>query len=154
MSRNLVDQSHFHVDGGVFKDQRWREDMVFNRVSFYNEMTLIFDTYLSKVDQNSKFYQWFSESEKSIIQKCEEAYVSLSYSSDTDKFTNPQYKEMMIRNGFRPFIIPQFKSHMKVHPDYDKTNFRLYKFDGYCREKDIGQDIVFTLPGFNSITLK
>ena len=154
MSENVARHHHFEMKSGRFEKNTWTDSIIFHRTSWYQELSLVFDIFLYRIDATSPFFQWFSDSEKEKITSCEESFVSLSYQIDTNKITQSNYTEEMQKNGFENFVLTEFKRNMQLHPVFDKQNLKLYKIQGFClasSKRTVGDPIFINFPGFNTI---
>lgn len=153
LSKNLVSEGSFLLEGGVYKDKKWNDNLVFKRVSWYQELTLLYDVIMARVDESSPFYLWFSEHEKRTITECDDFYVSLNYALDPDKISQGMFRAEMEKAGYDEFLLPRFASYLKLHPDFERLALKLYSIYGYCRHKESKGEIKIHFPGFEDKTL-
>ena len=133
LSKNMIKQGKTEMRGGTKGSQTWNSDLVFSRYSWYQELTMVFDLLLARVDNTSPFYAWFSQSEKETFSKCADAMVSMTYALDQKKVSHQSFMIEMEKNGYNQLLVPGFESFLKLHPDFNKYSFSLYKVHGYCR---------------------
>lgn len=153
LTENIIKKDNFKIKNGRFNNLSWNDSTVFRRSSWYKELTLMFDLYLQKIDSNSPFFNWYSESEQEKIKSCEESYIGISYSIDSKKVSQALFYSEMEKNGFENFPVRGFKDHLKVHPIFDKKNMKLYKINGFClvdKSKYSSQSLIVNFPGFSS----
>jgi hypothetical protein len=154
-SKNNVKEGNFVLKGGKLNQDFWEDEIKFKRTTWFTELTMVFDLYLAKVDDSSPFYNWLGVAEKSYIKdRCQSVYLALSYSMDSEKISQPFFKEQMSKVGLSQFTLTDFKSHLRLHPQYEPANLRLYQINGYCAEKLVDENsFLINLPGFNTTSI-
>src|SRR4051812_4563210 len=79
LSKNIVQDSFILVKNGTFADKVWKENLVFDRASWYHELTMQLDIMTAHVAPQSAFNFWFSKDELEQMIKCGDARVVLAY---------------------------------------------------------------------------
>lgn len=148
LSKNAVVEGHFVLKGGVFGDQEWEDELVFKRTSWFKELTLYFDFIAAKVDQNSPFYQWFSEMEKAAINECVDYFVAVTYAFKPRDISVTMFKEEMKKYGYMAQAVPRFEQNLNMHPDFSRFNINLYNTYLYCRTAPSKGLPIIQFPGF------
>ena len=154
LSQNVVKEDELVFTGGVYQEDSWKDEMQFKRISWYKEISLVYDVLFYKVDPTSKFYVWFSTSEKELVTSCEKFLVSIAYNLPGSGITHRIFKNEMLSNGYINYSIPNFVTNLKGHPDFTKWTLQSYKVEGYCLSKKLGTDIDINLPGYKQVRIK
>lgn len=156
LSKNLVMKEEFDLRGGKFGNQQWDQPLVFERTSWYSELTMVYDLLLARVSEQSPFWQWLSNSEKESLKGCQAHYVAVAYTQDSKKISHSSFKSMALEAGYRSFALPQFGKYLQLHPDFAKNSFHLYSVFGLCLEPEKAQrdDILVQFPNFKEVVLK
>ena len=156
LSKNQIIDEEFDLRGGKFGNQQWDQALVFNRTSWYTELTLVYDVLLAQMNEGNPFWQWLSNSEKESIKACSNHYVAVAYAQDSAKISHTDFKNMAREAGYRSFALPQFSSYLKLHPDFSKNSFHLYQVFGLCLEPDKASrdNILIQFPNFKEVVLK
>ncbi len=156
MSKNQVVREDFSIRGGKFANQTWNDRLTFERTSWYTELTLVYDLFLTQLTPQNPFWQWLSNSEKQAIQSCSKHYVVLAYSQDSKKISHSAFKVYASEAGYRSFALPNFKNYLELHPDFAKNSFHLYQVFGLCLEPETAKrdEITVQFPNFNEVVLK
>lgn len=147
LTQNIVKEGESLIAGGVSADKEWDDKMIFKRVSWYKDFTLLFDSNMWKVSAQSPFLNWFSTREKSYLNSCEEFYVVLTYSMDADLISENDFFKQLEMQGAEFMEMPQLKSNLKLHPHFEENSFQLYKVGGLCMKK-AGTQLKITFPGY------
>jgi len=153
LDKNLVKADKYYVNGGVYKNLKWEDDLEFNRVSWFKELTLSFDLLYAKVPEESPFYNWFSKSERDMMKTCVDHKVVLTYAWDPMTISREQFFADMEEQGYERLSLPDFHTHVKMHPNFARFNIYLYKTHLLCRKKLMGKSLTISFPGFQSFTL-
>ncbi len=158
LSRNYIQTGELTLRGGVYNSQRWSDRLNFDRYSWFEELTLVFDLLLVPVDKSSPFYYWFSTSEKEALARCEKAFIYLNYVQDSDKISKGMFLKQMEKFGYSKIAITSFKQHLRMHPSYSYLSLKLYNTAALCLDKFEapfkGEALVIRFPGFNEIRLR
>lgn len=154
LSKNMSKKGTLSLYGGVFQDSHWKEPLRFNRYSWYKELSLVFDLLVTKVDEKSPFYKWFSNTEKEYLEKCVEWYVSASYVMDNKRIGSSDFKDQYTKSGFERFALSSFKKHLVMHPNYETLSLQLYDVYGLCRKAPSENEFSISFPGFSKISIK
>lgn len=153
LNKNMIKKGTYTISGGVYQNQKWEDSLDFNRVSWFKELTLTFDVFLTTIDKGSPFYNWFSEDEKKLVSSCVDSKVSLTYAWDPMQVSRENFYAEMEKIGYERLSIPHFHNNMKMHPNFARVNVYLYKTSLLCRKKLSGEKLVISFPGWNSVTL-
>jgi hypothetical protein len=155
LSKNFVQEGSLRVKGGVSRSIEWRDVLVFKRLSWYKELTLLFDLAIAKVDKDSHFTKWFSASELETISKCSEAYVGVTYALDNKKISIPMFQAELKGAGFTEYPVPDFEKELRLHPDFEVLSLQLYRVSVLCRSGEtLGTGpLLLRFPGFNQVSI-
>ncbi len=150
LSENLVKRGSFNLKGFVIQQKRVNETLQFKRLSWYQELTLLSDFIYTRVPMESSFQDWFSESEKEIISTCRDFFVYFGYFLDSNKIAYGNLKSQLETYGYEEISLPDFSLNFRLHPDYQRDSFHLYKIHGACRKREGTANISLNFPGFKS----
>jgi len=148
MSQNLTMGDSSIISGGVFEDREWDETMKFRRMTWFKELSMLFDVRLAELNLDSPFANWMTEDEKKTVRDCGHFLISLSYALDSKRLSQSMYKKQMVKNGYRPIYLPNFSTHLKLHPDYSKSTLKLYRIVGYCSPNIARNEVSISFPGY------
>lgn len=153
-SKNMISTGELVFKSGVSKNQKWDDSLVFVRKSWYKEFNLMFDLLYRKIDLNGPFSQWYSSSEKEVINSCSDALLVVSYYLDSKKISYSMFKEQMKNAGYEEFALEQFGQNLRLHPDYDSLSLTLHKVHGFCRKGTaLDAELRVAFPGFSETIL-
>jgi hypothetical protein len=149
LSKNLVQEGNLILRNGTFTDKVWKEDLVFQRNSWYHELTLQFDLMLAHVTPQSSFNFWFSKDELDSMIKCADSRVVMAYSLDTKDIPYSSLYEQLEKSGYTRFDLLEFKKHLLQHPDAQLNGFRLYHIFGICKKIRDSKPLIMNFPGYS-----
>ena len=151
-SKNFVKKGNFYLVGGRFEQLEWRDKLQFKRVSWYHELTLLFDMMLSKWHGDSKFSYWLSPAEQDIVESCHQFYLLLSYATDSGDITHSMFNQIMRNNGLELIEMPNFRTYLRLHPDFASNSLRRYQVQGLCQKDPIPKNQrKIVLPSFTPV---
>ncbi len=153
LNKNMVKIGTYDISGGVFENLKWDTSLTFKRISWFKELTLTFEIFMTTVTKDSPFYVWFSEDEKRMVESCLDNKIVLTYAWDPMQISREGFYAEVEKLGYERMSIPNFHSHVKMHPNFARINVYLYKTSLICRKKIGDQKLVISFPGFNSVTL-
>lgn len=153
LSKNTVEEGRLVVKNGTFTDKVWNEDLVFQRASWYHELTLAFDIMQVHIPAQSSFNFWFSKDELDMLSKCADSRVMMAYSMDTKEIAYSSLYEQVEKSGFTRFDLPEFKKHLLAHPDAQQYGFRLYHIFGICKKTKDLKPLIINFPGYLEKTI-
>ncbi len=152
MTKNFVKEGDALIKGGTAGAEPWSDALVFQRLSWYSELNLMYDVFLTKMDKNSPFWQWYSESEVRRLNKCKNVYVSITFSLDSDRISQQMFYNQILSDSLSEVITNDFDLALSNHPDYNKFFLSLYKIKTLCSTREIG-DIAIKFPNFRTRVL-
>ncbi|MGB0453814.1 MAG: hypothetical protein ACPGJV_08865 [Bacteriovoracaceae bacterium] len=153
MSQNLVKSGDFKLKSGQYGQNQWDSELEFKRFSWYSELTLIFDVFLSDFSEKNDFYNWFGESEKKAVNSCENPYIALSYHLDGKRFSKSQFYHQLREMKAEVIEVPQFSSNLRLHPDFEELSFNLYEAKLICSKGKLEQFKV-RVPSYKAVPFK
>tara|TARA_R110000868_G_scaffold42895_3_gene144687 strand:- start:29232 stop:29756 length:525 start_codon:yes stop_codon:yes gene_type:complete len=156
LSKNQVLTENFKLRGGQFANQRWDDSLEFTRLSWYTELTLVYDLLTTKLDEKSRFWLWLSNAEKQTLAACDDYYIVIAYSQNPKKVSHTMFKEAAFQSGYRSVALNQFSNYLELHPDFAQNSFHLYNVFGLCLDKKMAnrEDILLQFPNFKEVVLK
>lgn len=149
LTKNIVQDSVILVKNGTFADKVWKENLEFQRTSWYHELSLQLDVMMAHVSPQSAFNFWLSKDELDQWVKCGDARVVMAYSLDTKDIPYSMLFEQLERNGYTRFEIPEFKKQLLQHPDSVQFGFRLYKIFAICKKSEDSKPLIMNIPGYS-----
>jgi hypothetical protein len=153
ISQNAVNTTTREFSGGVYRDIHWNDPLIFERTSWYQELTMVFDVMFHRLAKDSKFRQWFSNEELKEIEGCKDFIVSLHYFYDSKRISDRMFKDEMNLNQYEEIVLNQFARNIKLHPDYIKWRLQKHKIMGFCKKELTGDPIVINFPGFKEVRI-
>lgn len=150
LSKNMVKSGKVNLNGGVKGQKTWHDTLEFNRLSWFQELTMYFDLLYTKVDSNNPFSHWFSTSERRMANSCKELYLVVSYSLDSKKISRNEFVQQMSKQGYKEIALPHFEQNLRLHPDYAQLSFGLYKFHGFCLKTQRSKEPFLIFPGYGT----
>lgn len=148
LSKNLVQEGNLVLKNGTFNDKVWREDLVFQRNSWYHELTLQFDLMMAHVTPQSSFNFWFSKNELDSMLNCADSRVVMVYSLDTKDIPYSSLYDQFEKSGYTRFELLEFKKHLLQHPDAQLNGFRLYHIFAICKKTKDAKPLIINFPGY------
>lgn len=138
MSKNLVKTGDASFQGGTYKQSKWDESLDFKRYSWFQELSLLFDLLVAEVPSDSAFRQWFSASEQTIINGCQDFRVVMTYFLDSSRISETMLWSQAAQAGYERVSLGHFGPYLKLHPQYNRQSFHLYHVEGLCLPKGGG----------------
>lgn len=155
---NQMTKGNIRFPGGVYKDEKWDDPLYFKRASWYHGVTLYYDALLWQADRKSHFSKWFSEDDKTFLDKCSPLIIAINYSADSRKISHIMFREEMRLNGYDEVVIDSFGSYIRNHPTYKAWNLQTYQILSYCRRHPAitgsKNKVYINFPSFNELRLK
>lgn len=148
LTKNSVQEGTFLLRNGTFSDKVWRENLVFQRNSWYHELTMTFDLMMAQVTPQSAFNFWFSKEELESMISCADSRVVMAYSLDTKSIPYSSLYEQLEKSGYTRIDLLNFKKHLLQHPDAEVSAFRLYHIFGICKKAKDAKPLIINYPGY------
>jgi hypothetical protein len=139
--------------GGVHKDTKWDESMIFQRTSWYKGATMAYDILIHRLDRNSQFAKWLGESEMEYVNKCQSLLIVLLYTGDMQPTSEAMMKLEIEKNNYKEVNLLKFKQYLLNHQAYVTSQLFAHKFTAYCGQHVIGDSriINMSIPGFKRV---
>jgi len=153
MSKNMVKKGDFLIRSGSYRNTQWSDSLELKRISWFYELTLLYDVMYGKIDKNSKFYNWFSAEEKMRIKYCSDILLSINYSLDSERISHQMFYKHLRDHSYDQIAVPEFSKSLKMHPDYKKLSLSLYKSSVFCKKSKATAPIYINFPNFKEIVL-
>ncbi len=151
-SKNFMSQGNTFIKGGSNKDSTWSDSLEFKRASWYKELTLVADVWISDISPQSPFYSWISENGKKKLEQCQQRLLTFSYVLDSSMYPLTSLVSQIEAAGGRKIALSSFKDRLKLHSDYERKSLRLYEFNAFCFNSST-REIIVKLPNFKSLKL-
>ena len=153
LSQRLVKTGDFDFQGGVYKDKRWEDSLEFKRYTWFYELSIVYDLLYVNIDNNSPFFSWLSEDEKSSVAKCRHFLVALTYKNPTHSFATQILDRDLMKFGFLEISTPTFRENIRNHPDFMKWDLNYHRVKTYCQTNSKEDQAIINIPGFQQVTL-
>lgn len=154
MSQNSVNETERHISGGTYRSSTWSDEMIFKRISWFQELTMIYDAWFYRMPAESPFKQWFAKDELTEVGECRELLIVLHYHYDSKRISERMFKDEMNLNKYEEIYVPQMAKNMKLHPDIIKWRLQKHKVMAFCRKNLTDEPIVINFPNFKEKTIK
>lgn len=154
LSKNMTKSGTYVVRNGAYADKMWKENLVFERYSWYQEMSLQYDVMIAKLDANSSFNFWFSADELKDANDCADFRVVLLYTLDSKKIAHSSFFEQAESSNFLRLDVQAFKKQLLMHPDSSENSLNLYQVYGLCKKTKDLKPIVINFPSFQEVTIR
>ncbi len=152
-SKHMVSKGDFVIRNGTYNNTSWSEDLDMKRISWFSELTLLFDTIYIYLDDDSKFMSWFSKDELSRVSHCRQKLVTMNYALDDQRISHQMYRNAIREYSFEEVSSPNFVQALKSHPDFSEFSLSLYKVNVYCSVQTVSDKIGITFPNYKEVTL-
>lgn len=154
LSKNTIESGKFYVRNGVQAERTWKEDLSFDRFSWYHELSLQFEIMIGEISPQSGFNFWFSKDELDFMSKCTHPQIMIAYSIDTAIIPYSTLNDQLEKNGVNKIELLEFKKNLNAHPDSSGNSLKNYRAFGLCRKNGNLNPIKITFPGFLEKPLK
>ncbi len=153
-SYHNVYENNFYLRGGQIGQKVWNDTLLFKRLSWYTESTLLYDIYYTTLQEDSPFFAWASSDEKKAIQECSASFLVMAYQLDSDRLSHLDIEVFTQRAGFGKLSLTTFRNVMKTHPDFRRHFLQHYEIYGLCSKNVDQNTILLSLPNFDSVIMK
>lgn len=149
ISNNFISKDEIHLKGGTSHDRQWNDHLIFQRTSWFKEITLLFDTLIAPIDLNSPFSNWLSNENKQHLSECSKGYYALIYSLNHDFVSEVEFLNQIRGKNLKILYFPRFKRILQLHADFTKNSLDLYRFYIFCSKKNgASHDLQISIPGY------
>jgi hypothetical protein len=140
--------------GGVAKNEKWNDILEFQRVSWYQNLTLFYDVLAVELKTTSPFSKWLSEREVKEISQCSKFLVLMLYSTIPVKIAHSDFYTQVEAQGWKKIYIDDFGKSISTHPTHGDWRLQNYKVIGICHQSMNVGHIDLSFPSFNTIQMK
>ena len=154
LDKNLIKRGTYRIGGGVHNSEKWEDDLLLKRISWFKELTLSFDLLETKIGKESPFYRWFSEDEKEMLDQCIDSHVVVTYAWSPMQISRTSFFSAMEEQGYERISIPTFQKNLQMHPHFARLNISLYKTHALCRKRLSSSKLMLRFPGFKETSLE
>ena len=148
-SRRLVSTDTISLNGGVHNDKVWKDKLIFNRMSFFQDSNMVYDVLFADLKNDSPFFSWLGTEEPSL-RKCSQLKVALLYVHINSQQSTYYLVSEIEKSGLKEMIILDFSNHFKAHPNTQDWNLSKHKVLGFCGTSSKKNNISLNLPGFKT----
>lgn len=157
LSKNMVKTGEASFVGGVYKETAWDDSLHFKRYSWYQELSLLFDFLVAEVPEKSPFRNWFSASEQTVINGCDDFKVVMTYYLDSSRISETMLWTQAAEAGYERVSLTHFGPYLKLHPQFNKQSFHLYHVEGLCLKSGknaSNAEILVSFPNYREVIIK
>lgn len=154
LSKNMTKTGTFVVRNGNYADKSWKENIMFDRYSWYQEMSLQYDVMMARLAPNSSFNFWFSADELKEVNECGDFRLVLLYTLDSKRIAHSSFFEQAEAANYQRFEIMTFKKQLIMHPDSTENSLNLYQIYGLCKKTKDLKPIILNFPSFQEVILR
>ena len=157
LSENKISESTFTLHGGVYKGQRWSDELDFNRQSYYRGATLLYDVLWTKIDHKNPFSSWLG-GDSHHLNDCENLYIGLLY-SNRFSLRNANMPRAILRDeikksGLREVVLNDFKNSLVQHYNYNNSQLFYHKTYGFCQDRGRTiSEVGINVPGYQTLKI-
>ena len=151
---NRTHKNTFHLRGGKAEGAQWHDHLIFKRISWYAEMTLLYDLLYTEIGTESPFFRWLSENEQKDLKQCPKSFVVISYQLDSDRLSHSQFENFTEQSSFQKIILTDFYNTIKMHPDFRRHFLHLYEVYALCAKNPSINSIYVNFPNFDPINMQ
>lgn len=154
MSKNFTQRGELIFDGGVYQGKTWSQNLVFKRMTWYNEFTTAFDVAFYRIDSTSPYFDWFSAEEKATVRTSSgPCFIAFYYSLDSKRLPPSIFKEQIKEMGGDFKLFRNFYENLLNHPQAPYYSLSMYTREGICFAHPV-EKIMLDVPGFNTVEIK
>jgi hypothetical protein len=155
LSQNFVKTGKLKLNGGMQERAKWEDSIVFDRYSWFHELTLMYEVMITDYKLSSPFTKWFSKSQKETISECSSFKILMIYTLDSAKISKRSAMASLEKNGYKQIAITDFKDSLRLHPDVENLSLQLYDIYGYCKKTPaMGDPIAVNVPSYPEVLIK
>lgn len=148
---STVQEGELVIGEGRYNELSWDEDLVFERISWYYELTLLYDFLLAEIPVHSNYRRWLSSSESITANGCAKFYIAGVYASRDSRVSQNDIWKQFDTNKLKFTNVNGFYRNLSFSERFITNSFNLYKFWGICI-RDSGEPVRVRLsfPGYSS----
>jgi len=150
LQTNQVRRSELSIKGGRSAEGSWSDNLMFKRVSWYHQATLLYEINVANIDLNSAFMRWFDVGELSSVKDCKQILWIVDYAYDGRRVQNNYVKDLISRKGFVDISVPNFERNFINHSDATTITNKNYKMRLFCNQGALVSSVSAVLPGFEA----
>lgn len=154
LTKNMTKNGSFVVRNGTYADKTWKENIVFERYSWFQEMSLQYDIMIARIAPNSSFNFWFSADELKEVNECADFRLLMLYTLDSKKIAHSSFFEQAEAANFSRLEIMTFKKQLLMHPDSTENSLNLYQVYGLCKKTKDLKPIMVNFPSFQEVIVR
>ncbi len=155
LSQNFVKTGKLKLNGGMQEKAKWKDSIIFDRYSWFHELTLMYEVMITEYKLTSPFTNWFSKSQKRAISECASFKILMIYTIDSAKISKRSAMASLEKNGYRRIAITDFMDSLRLHPDMENLSLQLYDIYGYCKKTpSLGSPIAVNVPSYPEVLIR
>lgn len=152
---STVQESEYVIGEGRVGDDIWSEDLVFKRLSWFYELTLMYDFYIAEIPVSSNYRRWFTPGEALSSNNCGRFYIAAVYATRDRRVSQNDIWKQFDTNKIKFTNVNGFYQNLSFSENFLTNSFNLYKFWGVCVKGNSSSIITkFSLPGYASKQIK
>ena len=154
MTKNTHMNGEIILEGGRVDGKTWGDELILKRSSWFKELTMYFDVLYAHVNQDSPFYDWFSDFEKASLKDCVDIIVTSTYAFRPRDISRTMFRGEMEKYGYTSVGLNTFEQNLRMHPDFARFQMGVYSAHAYCRKGVKKSEISIFFPGFKEVSLQ
>jgi len=147
ITKNTARETTLLIHGGQYDKSQWDDDLIFQRVSWYQEFNLLADVLWIKAPEGP-FAAWFGKNELKEIESCPVFFIFIHYTNPYKKVSVGQIKSQITENGGKFVSLGHFSENLVQHPQFIENSLGVYKIEGLCMQNSDG--VTVQIPGQQS----
>jgi hypothetical protein len=155
LSQNFIKTGKLKLNGGMQEKAKWDDSLIFDRYSWFHELTLMYEVMIADYNLRSPFSNWLSQSQKRSISECASFKILMVYTLDSSKISKRSAMSSLEKRGYKQISISDFKDSLRLHPDVENLSLQLYDIYGYCKNTPpLGTPIAVNVPSYPEVLIK
>ena len=151
LSVSTIKEGDLTIRDGRFNNLEWSEDLTFKRLSWYHELTLLYDFLIAEIPVHSNYRRWFTPGESISANSCGKFYIAGVYATRDSRVNQNDIWNSFDTNRVKFINVNGFYQNLSFTDYFISNSFRLYKFWGICvRNQGEVVTVKLAFPGYKS----
>lgn len=147
LQQKQVINSDISLQGGVYHEKSWDDELKFKRVSWYDQATMLYDIIYTKLDESSPFVNWMG-SDRLTVSTCKTFWIALVYAKRNGLLNASGISQQITKAGYRDVIILDFAREFKSHQGFKDWRLSQHRIIGLCSNSEDDRPVELSLPGY------
>lgn len=148
--RSSVMESDVVIKGGTYHDKKWDEELVFKRVSWFDEVTMAYDFLYAKLNEDNPFRNWLGK-ERMGVAKCSDFYAVLVYTKRNSIVNRTALIQQFVQKGYEEMVLVDFSHELQAHQGFRDWRLTDHKIMGICAKPQAQKPVEIEMPGFRNV---